>query len=222
YMLLEMMGENSNIKQIQNIDNLLTLIKTEDLKKYKSITEMITALTNSEYIGDFGSGLYIYKFKHNKDVSFNISLDNIDTYKPLGITYYLNDVEYAYRQFSSYPHGIMILPHSTNKRIDKSKNTHIMTPQEATEIASKEIKKEKYSKYFYALHDDRISPSLAYRPIIVTKDYTFNYNDTADYCYFVGLTINKDDDPYNCCKIVVNAENGNIMAVDFFNTYDMV
>ena len=51
----------------------------------------------------------------------------------------------------------------------------------------------------------------------------FVYNNTdMDYVYVFGANINDDDSEYNDCKVAVDAQTGNIIAVDFSNYFDNV
>lgn len=220
YMLIEMMNNNGNTAQIQIIATQMRAAKSNDFKSDDSITEMISTITNSEYIDKFGNGINIYKFRYNEYITFYVSFDNTNDYRMIGVTYYLNDWEYAYQNFSNPFENLEITTQSTDNKSDESENIAVITPREAMKQASNEVKKQKYSEYFYQLQDNDILPSLSYRPII--NDYDFVYNDNTEYVYTVGLSINKDDDTYNCCAVMIDAESGNIIAVDFFNTYDMV
>ena len=220
YMLIEMMNNNGNTVQIQMIATQIRAVKTNDFKSDDSIAETISTITNSEYIDKFGNGINIYKFRYNEYITFYVSFDNASYYRPIGVTYYLNDWEYAYQNFSNPFESLKITTQSTDNKSDKSENVSVITPQEALKRASIEVKKQEYSEYFYRLRDNDILPTLSYRPIIT--DYDFVYNDNTEYVYTVGLSINEDDDTYNSCAVMIDAESGNIIAVDFFNTYDMV
>ena len=205
---------------VQIIATQMRAAKSNDFKSDDSITEMISTITNSEYIDKFGNGINIYKFRYNEYITFYVSFDNTNDYRMIGVTYYLNDWEYAYQNFSNPFENLEITTQSTDNKSDESENIAVITPREAMKQASNEVKKQKYSEYFYQLQDNDILPSLSYRPII--NDYDFVYNDNTEYVYTVGLSINKDDDTYNFCDVMIDAESGNIIAVDFFNTYDMV
>lgn len=220
YMLIEMMNNNGNTVQIQMIATQIRAVKTNDFKSDDSIAETISTITNSEYIDKFGNGINIYKFRYNEYITFYVSFDNASYYRPIGVTYYLNDWEYAYQNFSNPFESLKITTQSTDNKSDKSENVSVITPQEALKRASIEVKKQEYSEYFYRLRDNDILPTLSYRPIIT--DYDFVYNDNTEYVYTVGLSINEDDDTYNSCAIMIDAESGEIIAVKFFNSYDMV
>lgn len=220
YMLIEMMNNNGNTMQIQIIATQMRAAKSNDFKSDDSITEMISTITNSEYIDKFGNGINIYKFRYNEYITFYVSFDNTNDYMMIGVTYYLNDWEYAYQNFSNPFENLEITTQSTDNKSDESENIAVITPREAMKQASNEVKKQKYSEYFYRLRDNDILPSLSYRPII--NDYDFVYNDNTEYVYTVGLSINEDDDTYNSCAVMIDAESGEIIAVKFFNSYDMV
>lgn len=187
YMLIEMMNNNGNTVQIQMIATQIRAVKTNDFKSDDSIAETISTITNSEYIDKFGNGINIYKFRYNEYITFYVSFDNASYYRPIGVTYYLNDWEYAYQNFSNPFESLKITTQSTDNKSDKSENVSVITPQEALKRASIEVKKQEYSEYFYRLRDNDILPTLSYRPIIT--DYDFVYNDNTEYVYTVGLSL---------------------------------
>lgn len=221
YMLLEMINSSSNTDKIRIIDNQIKSITENDIGRYSSYYEMIcTEITGTRYIGDYGSGIHIYKFTYEESISFYIILDDNNSYRPVGITYYLNNMEYAYQNYLNPHKELEITTQLTDNKSEKSENVSILSQQKILKIAEEELNKEKYIEYVYKLDKKNTISSLLYRPILKEADFVFD--EAAEYVYSIGLTINSDDDDYNSCQIYVNAENGRIISVDFFNTYDMI
>lgn len=183
---------------------------------------MISVITSSEYVDKFGSGIDIYKFRYNDSITFYLSFDvndNRDMFNPIGVTYYLNNKEYAYQNF--YEQFKTTTSSSQNKS-DKNENVKIISEKDAMKYATNEIKKEKYSEYFKKIRKGHMIQNLYYRHPN-TNNYTFKYDDsTVEYAYSIEFYINNDGDTYNTCEVMVNAENGNIISIYFFNIYDMV
>jgi len=223
YLLLEMSHSSSNTIQVQIISNQIKSIKNVDVSEYNSITEMISAITSSEYIDKFGNGVDIYKFRYNDYITFYLSFDvnNKSGFYPIGITYYLNDWEYAYQNLFYSVVQPEITTQSSQNKSDKSENVKLISSKDAIKHATNEIKKDKYSEYLKKISNENIVQTLCYRPTI--NNHTFKYDDSmVEYAYDVEFTINNDDNKYNECKVMVNAENGDIISIFFYNTYDMV
>lgn len=91
---------------------------------------MISVITSSEYVDKFGSGIDIYKFRYNDSITFYLSFDvndNRDMFNPIGVTYYLNNQEYAYQNF--YEQFKTTTSSSQNKS-DKNENVKIISEKD--------------------------------------------------------------------------------------------
>ncbi len=211
----------SNTQRVKIISDIIRTVRYEFFSSDNTVPEAIAELTGAEYIGDIGSGIYVYEFKYG-DITFDIStIDNSD----LNVTYYINGREYAYQSGSTY--GRLEITAQENDNMYKS-GVKAVSQQEAVATARKELEKEMYSEYTNTINDFSTQPTLMYRPFInnftdkdrVTKKFV--YDITAEYAYVVGFDINDDNSRYNSCSVWINAENGDIIMLEFFNTYDMV
>lgn len=164
YMLIEMMNNNGNTVQIQMIATQIRAVKTNDFKSDDSIAETISTITNSEYIDKFGNGINIYKFRYNEYITFYVSFDNASYYRPIGVTYYLNDWEYAYQNFSNPFESLKITTQSTDNKSDKSENVSVITPQEALKRASIEVKSKNTVNIFIGF-----GITIFYRPYLTDR-----------------------------------------------------
>lgn len=86
----------SSEDKIYALDSTLRAAYYSNSSKYGLMPDMITALTGAKYIGDSGSGIYIYSFRYDEDITFTISMSSYDIFDPMSITYFLNDKEYGH------------------------------------------------------------------------------------------------------------------------------
>lgn len=211
----------SNTQRIKIISDIIRTVRYELFSSENAVPEAIAELTGAEYIGDIGSGIYVYEFKYG-DITFDIStIDN----SALNVTYYINGSEYAYQSSSTY--GKLEITTQDNDNTHKS-SIKAISQQEAVAAARKELEKKTYSECVQTINDFRTQPTLMYRPFVNNFTYEdgvtkkFVYDITAEYAYVIAFDINKDDSRYNSCEVWINAENGNIMMLEFLNIYDMV
>lgn len=180
-----------------------------------SLEDVICSITNSKYLKKSGKGIDIYKFQYDDELKFNVIIsDN----KLIGNTYYINDKEFAYNNsgnFSSYTISSM-----SADRTDNSDDIKILESDKLKSSVISELKNPKYKEYVISLDEDKFGSTLCYR--YEPSDFMFVYNTDADYVYVFGANINDDDSEYNDCKVAVDAQTGNIIAVDFSNYFDNV
>lgn len=181
-----------------------------------SFADFICCITNSKYLKKSGEGVDIYKFQYDDELKFNVIIsDN----KLIGNTYYIYDKEFAYNNsgnFSSYTVSSMF-----GDRTDNSDDIKILESDKLKSSVISELKKPKYKEYVSSFDEDKFGSTLCYR--YEPSDFMFVYNNTdMDYVYVFGANINDDDSEYNDCKVAVDAQTGNVIAVDFSNYFDNV
>lgn len=194
---------------------------TNDIQKKSESIEDIEFTTNSKYIGEYGNNdIEICKFQSRENESlvfYVIFSDDIIR----GSVYFLNGYEYAYNPSSmSFMYEITD-NQNTNTNADIENVKFKISKKEAVEIAEKELKKDKYSQYVSSVGD--FNATLSYRfNFKFNRDYMFNYSNDYQFAYVVGGAINSDDSEYNECSVVVDAETGEVKAVNFDNWYNNV
>lgn len=207
-------GNTYKIKEIDKRIRLFDSMLTSD----NNITfeDVVCCVTNSKYLKKSGEGIDIYKFKYNDSAKFNIIIaDN----KLIGSTYYLNDMEYAYNNSNNYA-SFTVSDVSGNK-LDNSDDINLLKSDDKLKSSViSELKKSKYKDYVSSLDEDKLDSTLCYRYNF--SDSMFVYNTDAEYVYVFGANINDSDSEYNDCKITVDAQTGEIVAVDLSNYFDNV
>lgn len=193
---------------------------TNDIQKKSESIEDIEFTTNSKYIDEYGNNdIEICKFQSgdNESLVFYVIFSD-DIIK--GSVYYLNGYEYAYNPSSKSYMFEITDNQNTNTNADIENVKFKISKKEAIEIAEKELKKDKYSQYLSSIGD--INPDVVYRFDPEPRDYKFIYDKEYDFAYIVGGSINSDDSEYNECSVIVDAETGEVKAVNFDNWYNNV
>lgn len=181
-------------------------------EKNISITDIISCVTDSDYIGSVGSEITIHKFSYSDSLKFNV---NVADDKIVCATYYICGKEYAYNG----AHGYTVSENTNN--VDNSDDIKLVANDgKLKNLVASELKKSKYKDYVTKFDESDIDAIWCYR--LNVSDYTFIYDTNVDYSYVFGFRINDDDSKYNDCKVAVNAQTGQIMAVYFTNYYDNV
>lgn len=175
--------------------------------------------TNSKYLEKFGDNdIQIYKFQSldNENLTFYIILSD-DILR--GSSYYYNGNEYAYN-FSAQNSTFEVTDsQTTNTCDDMEKVKFKISKKDAVKIAENELKKDEYSEYVSSVGD--FNAGLSYRfNFKFNRDYMFNYSNDYQFAYVAGGTINSNDSEYNLGTVVIDAETGEVVAVDFSNAYD--
>ena len=177
--------------------------------------DIISCVTNSEYLGSVGTGITIHKFRYSDTLTFNVGVSDDEI---VFATYYIDGKEYAYSGLNG--HGTYTLSENTNN-VDNSEDVKLIANDENLKnTVITELKKSKYKDYVAKFDENDISATLCYRYYF--GDDMFVYNDNVEYSYVFGLRINDDESEYNECTVIVDAQTGEIAAVDFSNYFDNV
>lgn len=222
YLLIQLSREKlvslfSDTNRAEEIDRRINFF--ERILSYEediAITDIISSVTNSEYLGSAGSGITIHKFSYSDSLTFNVSVKDE---KIVCAVYYIDGKEYAYSGANG--HGTYTVSENTNN-VDNSDNVKILANDDKMKnLVVSELKKSKYKDYVTKFDENDLEyATLCYR--VNTESYEFVYNADVEYSYVFGLRINDDDSEYNECKVVVDAQTGQITAVYFSNYYDNV
>lgn len=177
--------------------------------------------TNSKYLDKFGDNdIQIYKFQSldNENLTFYVIIS--DDFLQ-GSSYYFNGYEYAYNPSVQSATFEVTTYETTNTCDDMEKVKFKVSKNDAVKIAEKELKKDKYSEYVSSVGD--FNASLSYRAnFAVNSDYMFDYGNDYQFAYVVGGSINTDGSEYNLGTVVIDAETGEVKAVNFDNWYNNV
>lgn len=176
--------------------------------------QIIIQLPGVQFVGTVSTGIInIYKFSLGDDVTFYLSQEpEDDGFR--AVTYFLNGKEYAYNSGQT---SFTVSSKTAGQSEEKIENVNIkITPEDATAIARKELQKAKYKDYVSTIGDDRWC-YLFYREY--TGDYLLQYESTPDYGYDVCVRINTEDSEYNECAVFVDAQTGEVTAVDFYDSW---
>lgn len=180
-----------------------------------SLEDIVCCVTNSKYLKRTGDGIDIYKFQYDDELKFNIIISDNNL---IGNTYYLYDKEFAYNNSDNY------VTYTTSSmiadRTDNSDDIKILKSEKLKASVISELKKSKYKEYISSLDEDKFKAILCYRYDL--SDNIFVYNTDTEYVYVFGANINDADSEYNDCQVAVDAQKGNIVAVDFSNYFDNV
>lgn len=179
--------------------------------------QIIIQLPGVQFVGTVSTGIInIYEFSLGDDVTFYLSQEPEDD-GLRAVTYFLNGKEYAYNSGQT---SFTVSSETAGQSEEKIENVNIkITPEDATAIARKELQKAKYKDYVSSIGDNRWC-YLFYREY--TGDYLLQYESTPDYGYDVCVQINTDDSEYNECAVFVDAQTGEVTAVDFYNSYGRI
>lgn len=216
YLLIQLSREKlislfSDDNRAEEINRRIYLF--DDLSNEKNIplTDVISCVTNSEYLGSTGTGITIHKFRYSDTLTFNVGVSNDEI---VSATYYIDGKEYAY----SGSYGDYNLSENTNN-VDNSNDVKLIANDENLKnTVVSELKKSKYKDYVTSFDENDIGGILCYR--VNTSGYTFVYETEAEYSYAFGVSINNSSSEYSFCRVVINAQTGQVMALYFRNSYD--
>lgn len=216
YLLIQLSREKlislfSDENRAEEINRRIYMFENLSQEENISLVDVISCVANSEYLGSTGTGITIHKFKYRDTLTFNVGVSDD---KIVSSTYCINGKEYAYSSI----YGYYRLSENTNN-VDNSDDIKLVANDDKLKnTVVSELKKSKYKDYITSFDENNIEGMLYYR--MDTSGDTFVYETEAEYFYAFGVSINDNDSEYSFCRVVINAQTGQVMSVYFRKTFD--